>query len=362
MKPQNIHVIKVAFYVQIFLITFFIIISCNSQAGKETLSTRDWEGKAMTVHGLIPADSMGITLPHEHLLIAFSKSNMDLNLTDEATAISELKYYADAGGKTLADLTTIGLGRNPEGLKRISTATGINVIMGAGFYKQWWQSRSIVHKSVKQLSNIIISDIINGINGIHAGVIGEIGITKPITKFGEKLLIASARAQKVTGASIILHFDIDDDVNARNYALDILEKNEADLMRVCISHNTPYVDQVDNFITYAKRGCYVAFDNLGLEVYKHDHDIYYSKGKLEPVKTIKALIDKGYLKNILISQDVYVPACYVKNGGYGYAHILKNIVPQFKAGGLTDEQIDTIIVENPKRMLSFKKANTQISR
>ncbi len=328
------------------------MIGCNSQSVKQTLTNRDWEGKAMTVLGLIPADSMGPTLPHEHLLIEFSKSKMDL--TDEATAISELNHYVAAGGKTLTDVTTIGIGRNPEGLKRISTATGINIIMGAGFYKQWWLPRTILKKSVKQLSDTIVSDIINGINGIHAGVIGEIGITKPITKFGKKLLIASARAQKITGASVILHFDIDEDVNARNYALDILEKNGADLTRVCISHNTPYVDQVNNFITYAKRGCYVAFDNLGTEVYKPDRDSYYSKGKLEPARTIKELIDKGFLKNILISQDLYVQACYLKNGGYGYAHILKNIVPQFRTCGLTDEQINTIIVENPKRMLSFK--------
>lgn len=98
----------------------------------------------------------------------------------------------------------------------------------------------------------------------------------------------------------------------------------------------------------------MAFDNLGLEVYKPDRDLYYSKGTLEPAKTIKALIDKGYIKNVLVSQDLYVQALYVKNGGYGYAHILKNIVPQFKAGGITDKQIDTIMVENPKRLLSFK--------
>lgn len=192
MKPKNIRSIKVAFCMQIFLIAFFILISCNCHPGKQAFNNKDWEGKVMTVHGLIPADSMGITLPHEHLLIVFSKSDMDL--TDEATAISELQYYAAAGGKTLTDVTTIGIDRNPEGLKRISTATGINVIMGAGFYKQWWLPDTIKKKSVKQLSNMIISDITNGINGIHAGVIGEIGITKPITKFGKKLLIASARA------------------------------------------------------------------------------------------------------------------------------------------------------------------------
>lgn len=357
MEVNNVLILQIAFCVLILFTVVFIIRSFNSHQVNHTIRSRDWEGKVMTVLGLIPADSIGITLPHEHILIEFSKSEMDL--TDEATAISELSHYVAAGGKTLTDVTTIGIGRNPDGLKRIATATGINIIMGAGFYKQWWLHRTILKKSVNQLSDIIVNDIINGINGIHAGVIGEIGITKPITKFGKKLLTASAHAQKITGASVILHFDIDDDVNARNYALDIMEKNGADLTRVCISHNTPYVDRVNNFINYAKRGCYVAFDNLGAEVYKPDRESYYSKGKLEPAKTIKALIDKGYLNNILISQDIYVQACYLKNGGYGYAHIIKNILPQFKAHGFTDEQINIIMVENPKRMLSFKNYNNK---
>ena len=320
MQQKNPLVNKIHFYILFASIAFSLLLSCDSQPGKESVNNKNWEGKVMTVQGLIPADSMGITLTHEHLLITFSRPDMtfpsSMDLTDEATAISELKLFAAAGGKTLTEMTTIGLGRNPEGLKRISAVTGVNVIMGAGFYKQYWQSRSVVHKSINQLADIMIKDIIQGINGIHAGVIGEIGITKPITPFGGKLLKASALAQKTTGASVIVHFDIDEDVKARNYALDILEKNGADLTRVCVGHNTPYVDQVDNFVTYAKRGCYVAFDMLGLEVYKHDQDKYFSKRKLEIVETIKGLIDKGYLNNILLSQDIYVQACYVKNGGY----------------------------------------------
>jgi len=318
--------------------------------GNNTYNTIDWEGKVMTVHGLIPADSMGITLPHEHLLIVHKGNYLDL--TDEATAIAELKRYADAGGKTLTEVTNIGIGRNPEGLRRISTATGTHVIMGAGFYKDKWIPDSIKNKSVEQLTNIIISDILNGINGIRAGVIGEIGISRPMTQFEEKVLIAAARAQKATGASIDLHFDIGGDVNERHHALDLLEQEGADLTRVYISHNTPYVNLVDGFVTYAQRGCYVAFDLLGMEIYPPI--ALHWKDELEPVETIKALTDKGYLKNILISQDVCFSPLYVKNGGYGYAHILKNILPQFKAGGMTDEQINTIIVENPKRILPFK--------
>jgi phosphotriesterase-related protein len=356
MKSKNTNVRKAFFCMMIFL-TASVFIGCNSQpvgpAKEPLLSTpgnSNWTGKIMTVNGLIPEDSIGITLPHEHLLLVHQGNDMDL--TDEATAISELMYYAAAGGKTLTEVTNIGIGRNPEGLKRISAATGINIIMGAGFYKDKWIPDSIKNKSVQQLTDIITNDIINGINGIHSGVIGEIGISNPMTRFEKEGLAAVALAQKITGAAVNLHFDMEADFRARSRVLNILERKGADLTRVYISHCMPYFDEVDDFITYAKRGCYLSFDMFGFEAYEGLRNKFI--GNPEPVKTIKALIDKGYLNQILISQDICVQALYVKNGGYGYAHILQNIVPQFKAAGLTDEQINTIMVENPKRILAFK--------
>jgi len=305
-----------------------------------------WVGKVMTVKGLIPANSMGITLPHEHLLIVHKFNYLDL--TDEATAITELGYYANAGGKTLAEASAIGIGRNPEGLKRISTATGVNVIMCAGYYKDLWIPDSIKNKSIGQLAQIIINDIKNGINGIHAGFI-KIAMSKPITPFEEKVLIAAAHAQKATGAAIDVHFD-GDKANAaeKHHVLDVLESEGVDLTRVILSHCVPYVDLVDDFVSLAQRGCYLAFDMQGLEVrvvFEHE---------LELAETLNALIDEGYLDQILISQDVCFSVCYVKNGGYGYAHILNNIVPQLKTSGITDAQLYTIMVENPKQVFPFK--------
>lgn len=306
----------------------------------------NWEGKVMTVNGLIPASTMGITLPHEHLLIVHKFNYLDL--TDEATAITELGYYADAGGKTLAEASAIGIGRNPEGLKRISTATGINVIMCAGYYKDLWIPDSIKNKTIGQLSEIIINDIKNGINGIHAGFI-KIAVSKPITPFEEKVLIAAAHAQKATGAALDVHFDGDHaTVAEKHHVLDVVENEGVDLTRVYISHNVPYLDWVNDFVSLAKRGCYLSFDMLGLEV-----RVVFERER-ELAETLNALIDEGYLEQILISQDVCFSVCYVKNDGYGYAHILNNILPELKASGITDEEISTIMVENPKRLFPFK--------
>jgi len=349
--------LKTVIFIPLLLIASLIALSCQRQSDKtsekysktESLGNIDWQGKVMTVTGLIPADSMGITLPHEHLLIVHSHTERDL--TDVATAITELQYYANAGGKTIVDASNIGIGRNPEGLKQISESTGIHVIMGAGFYKDKWIPDSIKDKSVKQLTDMITNDIIDGISGIHSGMIGEIGLSWPMTKFEKKVLRASARAQKATGASINLHFDIPGEVKDRYRALLILKMAGADLKRVFISHNLPYLDMVDTYVRYSKLGCYITFDLFGLH---EPLENKFETEKLEPISTIKALVDRGYTEKILLSQDICIQDCYVKNGGYGYAQILTHILPQLKAEGLSDEQINTILVENPKRILAFK--------
>jgi phosphotriesterase-related protein len=323
-----------------------IVLVIGFTLGTFSQVPENWVGKVMTVNGLISPESMGITLPHEHLLIVHKFNYLDL--TDEETAITELGYYADAGGKTLADASVIGIGRNPDGLKRISTATGVNVIMSAGYYKDQWIADSIKSKSIGQLTEIIINDIMNGINGIHAGFI-KIAMSRPITPFEEKVLIAAARAQKVTGAAIEVHFDGDLATTAqKHHVLDVFENEGVDLSRVCLNHEVPYLELVDDFISLAQRGCYLAFDMLGLEVrvaFQHDRQL---------AETLNALIDAGYINQILMSQDVCFSVCYVKNGGYGYAHILNDILPQLRTSGITDEQIYNIMVENPKRMFPFK--------
>jgi phosphotriesterase-related protein len=314
-------------------------------------NTFNWEGMVMTVNGLIPADSMGITLPHEHLLIRHKGPDRDL--TSEEDAIAELNLFAAAGGKTLTEVTNEGIFRNPEGLKRISTATGVNVIMATGYYKDNWVDPSVKLRSVSQLRAKMVSEILDGSDGIYAGVIGELGISRPMTDFEEKVLRAAAPAQKATGAAICLHFDINigGEAPERHHGLDILESEGADLSRVYISHNTPYLDLVDDFISYAQRGCYVEFDMLGMEIIPGVTDHWDEDPQL--IETMKALINNGYIEHILLSQDVCFQELYVKNGGYGYAHILNNLVPEFKAAGITDEQIHTIMVENPKRLLAF---------
>src|SRR5262245_37411195 len=92
----------------------------------------------MTVRGPIAAAEMGYTLSHEHLLCDLWRfvRSYDAILDDEAVAIQELAEYKAAGGGTVVDVTSGGLGRNPAALRRISEATGLHIVMGAGWYRE----------------------------------------------------------------------------------------------------------------------------------------------------------------------------------------------------------------------------------
>src|SRR5262245_15557810 len=133
----------------------------------------------MTVKGPIPPADAGFVLSHEHLLCdlwAIVRS-YDGILHDEKLASDELARFKEAGGQTLVEVSSIGLGRNPEGLLRISNDTGIHVVMGSAWYREEGYPQYIYQLSVNELAQRIVRDITKGVehSGIRAGVIGEIG-------------------------------------------------------------------------------------------------------------------------------------------------------------------------------------------
>lgn len=374
------------------------------------MNRRELRGKVQTVLGAIAPDDLGITLPHEHFLVDMQcfftepttaterllahqpvslenlgwiryhfLSNMDnLRLEDEQLAISEALRYKHAGGNSVVDVTSIGAGRNPMALARISQATGLNIIMGTGYYlEETWPPNLTEEIMVQQM----IRDITVGVNdtGIRAGIIGEIGTEmlggieagykqklggEPNAKrLGDNyrmLLRAVAHAQQETGAAINIHpghspalpFEI----------IEVLSEAGADITRVVMSHIERTIFDHKIRVELAKTGCYLEYDTFSWEGY---HPVRHVLSEENPVKCdlpndatrvneIMALIDEGFLNQILISHDHCTKHRLWSYGGPGYAHILKNVVPLvMREKGMTEEQIHTILVENPKRLLTF---------
>ena len=134
----------------------------------------------MTVLGPVSAVDLGVTLPHEHLFIDLLREYRGTGLLhDEALAIEEVAAYRAAGGATIVDCTSEGLGRRPEALRRVSEATGVRIVMGSGHYRRPYLDEAHIDRFVSRCSSrtSIVRDITEGVGdtGIRAGIIGEIG-------------------------------------------------------------------------------------------------------------------------------------------------------------------------------------------
>ena len=344
-------------------------------------------GKVQTVLGLIDGDELGFTLPHEHLLldltvrfkltdesisarvmsqkpvsletlgwIRFHKfGNVDnLILDDEEMAIREASLYQRAGGKSIVDVTNWGIGRDPCALTRISRATGLHIVMGSGYYtvdSSCEQKLKAVTED--EIVDEIVKDVTVGTDGICAGIIGEIGADSwPLDSNEIKSLRASARAQKTTGAALNIHPGRVDESPLQ--ILQILDKAGADLSRVVMDHLDRTAYSFETMLEIAKSGCYLEFDCFGMEGYYPRHyGVFDMPNDASRVNYIIKLIDKGYLDKILISTDLCKKITLTSYGGPGYAHIIDNVIPWMRAKGLSEDIVNTITIENPKRVLTF---------
>ena len=278
--------------------------------------------------------------------------NLDLN--DEEVAIKEASLFYRAGGKTIVDLTNLGLGRDPQALARISRATGLNIIMGSGYYREGSpRDAEMRAKSEEEIADDIVRDIMIGDYGICAGIIGEIAAHLwPMSDVEAKSVRAAAQAQRATGAAINIHPG-----ETEESALEILRvlgKAGADISRVVMSHPDRTGYSFDSMVEIAKAGCYVELDIFGREgYYPLRWGVHEMPNDAQRVNHIIRLADKGYLNQILMSHDICMKANLTTYGGHGYTHIIENVIPWMRAKGMSEEEINTITVENPKRILTF---------
>ncbi|KAA3639001.1 MAG: hypothetical protein DWP92_05290 [Armatimonadetes bacterium] len=311
-----------------------------------------WRGHVMTVEGLIPADEMRVTLPHEHLILQ-GWSHLSTNYFN--SAYMELVQFSQAGGTTLCDLTTVGRIRDPSFLRRLGAVAGVQVIMGTGFYKDAWLPPEVHGMSVEEMTRIMVGEIVDGVGdtGIRAGVIGEIGVSRPITATEEKVLVASARAQLETGTAVNVHFDLGTDDREYHHALDILQEAGADLEHVAVSHLVPSPSTYELVEGLATRGCYVEFDMFG-HTPQTSADGLLDLHLEVVVSSVRALIDLGLLSKILISQNVSHIRHMTANGGHGYAYLLRDLTPTFLSYGVSDQDLRIMMENNPRELLTLR--------
>lgn len=289
----------------------------------------------------------------------------NLILTDETLTIRELARYQAAGGSLIVDATVRGSSPDANALLRISKASGVHVVAPTGFYIADTLSVERRAMSVTEMTDLWIRDIEEGIDdtGIRAGIIGELGAIGEMDVFEKKILESGARAQKATGASILLHTacpsTIFDSPYRRSWrerthmVLDYLESCGADLSRVVVGH--PDVSELNSFedqLDILRRGIVLEYDNFGQE-HPYDRENTYAFTDWQRIKNIFKFVEAGCADRLVIASDLWQKAQYAAYGGWGFDHILTNILPMLRRNGMSEKTIHQITVETPRRLLDF---------
>jgi phosphotriesterase-related protein len=283
------------------------------------------------------------------------QTNLDNSrLLDVETAIGETLLYKRAGGDTIVEATSTGIGRDPEGLRQIARATGLNIVMGASYYVGASHPADMDARSEDDVVGEIVRDIEEGVghSGVRAGVIGEVGCSWPLTPGERKVLRASGRAQRKTGAPLLIH-------PGRNEAapreiLEVLGDVDADLSRTIVGHIERTLLDRSDMKKLAESGCVLEFDLFGREhsYYRHSPNIDMINDA-QRLQLIAWLISEGHGRQLVLAQDTAAKSHLVRYGGCGYAHILSNIVPRMRFRGFKEEDIQAMLVETPRRILTF---------
>ncbi len=306
-----------------------------------------------TVRGSVDPGSLGFTLTHEHTAISLwhipNRWDYWELRRDEPVITDELRRFAAVGGSAIVDVTLPGVGRDPAWLVRLSEATGLQIIMGAGWYREaYYPAEALIdRRSVDDLADEIVRDATDGVDasGIRAGIIGEIGTDKPwLSAQEERVHRAAARAAKRTGLAITTHA-VQSSVGLDQ--LTVFESEGADLTRVVIGHADSYPDP-EYHRAIVERGASVEFDFLGMSFTPLERH-----GEPRIVEAICDLLARGHVERILLSQDVCHDSQLTRYGGNGYTYLADSFLPSLRAAGVSDDEIRTITVDNPRRLLTI---------
>jgi len=317
--------------------------------------------KINTVLGALPADQMGPTLMHEHMVLAYPGWDLDalcenLEFSELATicadALGEVKQY---GIKTVVDATTSDMWRNVELDRAVAEKTGLNIICATGMYYEgegmpaYLKARSQLMDIVTEQYESLMRELTVGIGktGIKAGVIKVATSHGSITPFEEKMLIAAVRAQKETGVPITTHTQ-QGTMGPEQAALLISEgipANKIVIGHMCGNANLEYQMSVID------KGVFMGFDRWGID--------YLFPDNLRSA-TLLGLLGLGFADRIVLSQDCnakilgrrFVWPDFVQPlvANWTYTHLFKDIIPQLKQAGVTDAQVGQMLVENPRRI------------
>lgn len=316
-----------------------------------------------TLRGPVDVNDLGPTLMHEHVFVLNPEHVQNYGegaWWDEeqevATAIEKLNSLAAKGIKTIADPTVFGLGRYIPRLQMIASAVDLNIIVATGVYTYGdlpFAYRSRGPGTVFDMPEPMVADFTRdltegiGATGVKAAFLKCAVEYADMAPGVERVLRAAAQTQVETGAPLTVHTNSHE--RTGDVVVPILQEVGVDMTKVVIGHAGDS-DDLDYLKRLADTGAVLGMDRFGIDAYATT-DVR--------VDTIVALAERGYADRMVLSHDA---SCFIDwfvpdpNGmrdlvlpNWHYEHISNDVLPMLLERGVTQAQIDLMLVENPRR-------------
>jgi phosphotriesterase-related protein len=319
-----------------------------------------------TVKGAMKTEQLGQTLMHEHIFVLSSEINQNYpevwgdeekRVSDAITRLNELKAH---GVDSVVDLTVIGLGRYIPRIQRIAEQTDINIIVATGVYTYndvpmyfHFRGPGTELEGPELMTDMFIRDIEEGIagTGVKAAILKCATDKQGVTKGVERVLRSVAQAHRKTGVPISTHTHARSERGLEQQR--IFEEEGVDLSRIIIGHSGDTTD-IDYLEKLVAQGSYLGMDRFGIDTILTFED---------RVRTVAEMCRRGHANRMVLSQDA---ACFndwlpeeaipVVLPRWHFLHIHNDVIPALKEQGVSDEQIETMLIENPRRIFETQEA------
>lgn len=313
-----------------------------------------------TVKGALNTEQLGVTLMHEHVFVLSAEimQNFPEPWGDEekrvADAIARLNELKSRGVDTIVDLTVIGLGRYIPRIQRVAAQTELNIVVATGVYTYndvpmyfHFQGPGTELGGPEFMADMFVRDIEEGIagTGVRAAILKCATDQPGVTPGVERVLRAVAQAHRRTGVPISTHTHAHTERGLEQQR--IFEEEGVDLSRVVIGHSGDTTD-----IAYLEKlianGSYVGMDRFGIDVLL---------GFEERVNTVAKMCELGHAGKMVLSHDAacfndWLPEAALPSvlPNWHFLHIHNDVIPALKERGVTGEQINTMLVDNPREI------------
>jgi phosphotriesterase-related protein len=310
-----------------------------------------------TVKGPVEGESLGVTLMHEHVFVL--TPDVQQNYPDEwgseqarrDDAVVRLQRAYDAGVRTIVDLTVTGLGRFIPRIQAVADQVPINLVVATGLYTYadlpfFFRHRGPSDGGEDPMVDLFVRDITTGIadTGVKAGML-KCAIDVPgLTPGVERVMRAVARAHLATGVPVTVHTHPGSRTGRLVHQVMCREEG-VDPRRVVLGHSGDTTD-VDHLVELADHGFVLGMDRFGV-------------GSMEErAHTLIELVARGYSGQLVLSQDA---ACYLDwvdpevlahATSWTYTHVLEDVIPYALSRGVAQEQVDTMLVDVPRAVLT----------